>query len=91
MLKTKVGYSQNVDSYLSGAESAQMANLGEAKVALLFTSVVMDQNRIVEGVKSVSNAPVVGCTSSAAICTHDGYLNAETGYAGMMYFWYLMV
>lgn len=86
MLKTKVGYSQNVDSYLSGAESAQMANLGEAKVALLFTSVVMDQNKIVEGVRSVSNAPVVGCTSSAAICTHDGYLNAETGYAGMMSF-----
>lgn len=42
MLKTKVGYSQNPDSYQSGAESAKMALLGDAKVALLFTSVVMD-------------------------------------------------
>ena len=63
-----------------------MANLGVAKVGLLFTSCVMDQKKIVEGLKAVSPAHVLGCTSSPAICTHDGYLNAETGYAGVMSF-----
>lgn len=86
MLKTKVGYSQNVDAFESGAETAKMAKLGEAKVGLLFTSCVMDQAKIVEGIRSVSDAHILGCTSSAAICTHDGYLNAETGYSGIMSF-----
>lgn len=86
MLNTKVGYSQNADSFASGAETASMANLSTAKVGLLFTSCVMDQPKIVEGIRSVSNAHVLGCTSSAAICTHDGYLNAETGYSGIMSF-----
>lgn len=86
MLKTKVGYSQNADSFESGKETSQKANLDTAKAALLFTSCVMDQNKIVEGIRSVSNAPIIGCTSSAAICTQDGYLNAETGYTGMMSF-----
>ena len=40
-----------------------------------------------EGAKSVlGNVPIIGCTSSAAICTQDGYLNKETGYSGMMLF-----
>ena len=86
MLNTKVGYSQNSDSFTSGAESAKMAKLEKAKVGLLFTSCVQDQSKIVEGIRSVSDAHVIGCTSSAAICTQDGYLNAETGYSGIMSF-----
>lgn len=86
MLNTKVGYSQNSDSFTSGSESAKMAKLDKAKVGLLFTSVVNDQAKIVEGIRSVSDAHVIGCTSSAAICTQDGYLNAETGYSGIMSF-----
>ena len=86
MLNTKVGYSQNSDSFTSGSESAKMAKLDKAKVGLLFTSVVNDQEKIVEGIRSVSDAHVIGCTSSAAICTKDGYFNAETGYSGIMSF-----
>ena len=88
MLKTKVGYSENVDAFASGAETAKMANVIEnPQVGLLFTSCVQDQNKIMEGVKSVlGDVPVIGCTSSAAICTQDGYLNKETGYSGMMLF-----
>ena len=88
MLKTKVGYSENVDAFASGAETAKMANVIEnPQVGLLFTSCVQDQNKIMEGAKSVlGDVPVVGCTSSAAICTQDGYLNKETGYSGMMIF-----
>lgn len=88
MLKTKVGYSENPDAYASGAETATMANVIEnPQVGLLFTSCVQDQNKIMEGAKSVlGDVPVIGCTSSAAICTQDGYLNKETGYSGMMLF-----
>ena len=88
MLKTKVGYSENADAFASGAETAKMANVIEnPQVGLLFTSCVQDQNKIMEGAKSVlGDVPVVGCTSSAAICTQDGYLNKETGYSGMMIF-----
>ena len=86
MLNTKVGYSQNSDSFTSGSESAKMAKLDKAKVGLLFTSVVNDQEKIVEGIRSISDAHVIGCTSSAAICTKDGYFNAETGYSGIMSF-----
>ena len=88
MLKTKVGYSENVDAFASGTETAKMANVIEnPQVGLLFTSCVQDQNKIMEGAKSVlGDVPVVGCTSSAAICTQDGYLNKETGYSGMMLF-----
>ena len=86
MLKTKVGYSQNANAFETGVETARKAEFEGAKVGLLFTSVVMDQKEIIAGIKSVSNAHVIGCTSSAAICTQDGYLNSETGYAGMMSF-----
>ena len=88
MLKTKVGYSENVDAYLSGVETAKMANVIEnPQVGLFFTSCVQDQQKLMEGAKSVlGNVPIIGCTSSAAICTQDGYLNKETGYSGMMLF-----
>ncbi len=86
MVKTKVGYSENASSFSSGVETATMANGKDAKVGLLFTSVVLDQNELLKGVSSVMSAPVIGCTSSAAICTQDGYLNKETGYSGMMSF-----
>ncbi|MDE6285214.1 MAG: FIST C-terminal domain-containing protein [Bacilli bacterium] len=88
MLKTKVGYSENVNAFESGVETATMVkNVDNPQVGLLFTSCVQDQNEIMKGIKSVlGDVPVVGCTSSAAICTHNGYLNKETGYSGMMLF-----
>lgn len=85
-MKTKVGYSQNTDAFQSGFESAQMADLKNCKVGLLFTSCVMNQAEIVRGIREYSDAHVLGCTSSAAICTHGGYLNSETGYSGIMGF-----
>lgn len=86
MVKTKVGYSEIPNAYLAGIETVEKANGKGAKVGLLFTSVVMDQQEILRGIRSVTDMPVIGCTSSAAICTQDGYLNKETGYAGMMTF-----
>ena len=87
MVNTKVGYSEAVNPFESGVETAKKALADKAKVGLLFTSCVQDQKEIIKGVKSVmGDVPFLGCTSSAAICTHDGYLNKETGYSGMMTF-----
>ncbi len=87
-LKTKVGYSENPEAFAAGVETAKMAGvIDNPQVGLLFTSCVLEQEKVMEGVKSVlGDVPVVGCTSSAAICTQDGYLNKETGYVGMMLF-----
>ena len=88
MLKTKVGYSELEDAYASGVETAKMANVIEnPQVGLFFTSCVQDQTKLMEGAKSIlGDVPIIGCTSSAALCTQDGYLNKETGYSGMMLF-----
>ena len=88
MLKTKVGYSENPDAYASGVETATMANVIEnPQIGLFFTRCNQDQAKLMERAKSVlGNIPIIGCTSSAAICTQDGYLNKETGYSGMMLF-----
>lgn len=84
---TKVGYSQNENAFEAGVETANSANFKEMNAGLLFTSCAYDQLELVKGIRSVNEKiPFLGCTSSAAICTHDGYLNSETGYAGMMSF-----
>lgn len=87
-MKAKVGYSVDSDSFLSGSETARKATEGtNAKVGLLFTSCVLDQKKIVEGIKSVTNVPFIGCTSSAAIVVPEaGYIDNETGYTGMLSF-----
>lgn len=86
MLKTKVGYSENTDAYTSGMETAKMANvIDNAQAGLFFTSCNQNQEELMKGAKSVlGNVDLIGCTSSAALCTQDGYLNKETGYSAMM-------
>ena len=86
MFRTKVGYSQNADACQNGAETASMAQLADAKVGLLFTSCVLDQAEVVKGIRSIASTHILGCTSSAAICVKDAYLNSETGYSGIMSF-----
>ena len=86
MLKSKVGYSTLTDSFEAGKEAMEMAIAGlNGKIAFMFSSVAYDQEKLMEGVKSVSETvPVVGCTSSASIIVPDGILNNETGYVGIM-------
>ena len=86
MLKTKVGYSNIVDAYEAGVETAKKATDGlNAKVGLLFNSVGYDQKRLIEGIKSIMPAvDSVGCTSSAGIITKEGYMIDDTGTAGLL-------
>lgn len=87
-MKAKVGYSVEVEGFKSGAETALKATEGtKAKVGLLFTSCVLDQNEIVKGIKSVTDVPFIGCTSSAAIVVPEaGYVDNAEGYSGMLTF-----
>lgn len=86
MLKSKVGYSVNSDSFLSGEETATMATQGMSnqKIALLYTSVLCDVKNVVKGAKSITDAPVIGCTSSGAIMVADGIVSSDNGFSGMM-------
>ena len=87
MLKTKVGYSNIADAFEAGAETAKKATEGlKPKAGLLFNSVAYDQKKLMEGIKSVADYDIVGCTSSAGLITPDGYMIDENGVAGMMTF-----
>lgn len=86
MLKSKVGYSTEADSFRAGEETARGAKeeLINAKLGFLYTSVNNDIKEVVKGVKSVTDVPIIGCTSSGAIMVPDGIITSDHGFAGMM-------
>ncbi len=86
MLKSQVGYSTNKDSYTSGVETARAAtkNFPNYKLGFIFTSVKNNLKEVVKGIKSVTDMPIIGCTSSNGIIVPDGYINSEDGYTGIL-------
>ena len=86
MLKSKVGYSTNQDSYMSGVESVQksISDLSSPKLSFLFTSSNSDIKRMVKGMQSVSETPIIGCTSSGGIIVPDGIIRSKEGYSGVL-------
>lgn len=86
MLKSKVGYSIDANSFRAGEETALKASgeLTNTKLGFLYTSVNNDIKEVVKGVKSITDAPIIGCTSSGAIMVPDGIITSENGFAGMM-------
>lgn len=86
MLKSKVGYSINPDSFMMGLESAKDAakDFTNIKLNFLFTSVNSDIKKVVKGIHSAVDAPVIGCTSNGGIIVPDGYITSETGFAGVL-------
>ncbi len=88
MLKTKVGYSTNANGFLSGEETGKSSIGGfkNQKLGLLFASSKSDVKEIVKGVKSTTDAPIIGCTSSGAIIVPDGIITGDNGFSGMMMF-----
>lgn len=76
MIQASVGLSQGEDSYAVGANAAQDAldRLGEKEVSavLVFSSVKYDQEKMLQGVRSVTKgATLVGCSTAGEI-TQDG-------------------
>lgn len=87
MLKSNVSYSTDKDSYIAGQTCAQKAviDLYQTKVAFLFSSEKYNQDKLLEGAKSVlGTAPIIGCTSSGGIIVPDGIITSENGFAGML-------
>lgn len=86
MLKSKVGYSINENSFAAGQETAMKAcvDLPDTKLGFLFTSEKNDIKQVVQGIKNVTDTPIIGCTSSGAIIVPDGIITSENGYVGML-------
>ena len=86
MLKSKVGYSTNLDSFTSGFESAEKStkDLKNPKVSFLFASCKNNLKQVVKGIKSVTDTPIIGCTSSGGVIVPDGYVTSEKSFAGLL-------
>lgn len=86
MLRSKVGYSVNPDSFATGLEAAKKAtkDMSNAKIGLLYTSEKNDIKAVIKGLRNVTNIPIIGCTSSGGIIVEDGIITSESGFVGMM-------
>ena len=86
MLKSNVGYSINENSFAAGQETAMKASvdLPDTKLGFLFTSVKNDIKQVVQGIKNVTDVPIIGCTSSGAVIVPDGIISSDNGFAGML-------
>lgn len=86
MLKSKVGYSINQDSFAMGVDCATQSIKDEQNVAcnFLFTSEKNDIDQIIRGIQSIGNSPIIGCTSNGGIIVPDGYITSKQGFAGML-------
>ena len=86
MVRAKVGYSTNIDDELSGIETASKAtrDFENVKVNFLYTSCKNDARKIIRGVRKVTDAPIIGCTSCEGVVTPDGYISSENGFSGML-------
>lgn len=88
MFKANVGYSIKPNSFESGAETITKAleGLENPKIALVFSAEEYDQNELLKGIRSVTNIPVIGCTSSEAVITPDGIISSPEGQSAAMVF-----
>ena len=86
MLKAKVGYSINPDSFIQGLETAKKStkDLNNIKLSFLYTSCKSDSKKIIKGIQEVTDTQIIGCTSSSGIIVPDGYVTSENGFAGML-------
>lgn len=86
MLKSCVGYSTNMDNILAGMETAKGAlkELSNAKVGFLYTSEKNNIKELVQGIRKITNMPIIGSTSNEAIIVEDGIISSQYGFAGML-------
>ena len=73
MIKTGVGRNNNPDAVKAGAEAAKEALTeagGKANLIIVFSTVAYDQEKMLEGVRSVSKEiPLAGCSDFGEITT----------------------
>ncbi len=82
------GWSESPDPYAAGlqaAETALNALTGEANLALVFSTVDYDSEKLMAGIKKVIGiVPVHGGTSFTGIITPLGFKSQETGVVGVL-------
>lgn len=86
-MKANVAWSTEEDAFVAGKACAKKAvlDLLQTKVALLFSSVKYNQEKLLEGIKQeLGTAPIIGCTSNGGILVPDGYITSENGFAGIL-------
>ena len=49
-----------------------------------FQTIKNDTKKILKGVRKVTDAPIIGCTSCEGIITPDGYISSENGFSGIL-------
>ena len=86
MLKSKVGYSTNIDNYEAGIETATKAieGLNSPKLSFLYTSCKSDMKQVLKGIKSVTDSKIIGCTSSGGVIVPEGIIRSKTGFSSML-------
>ena len=69
-----------------GVDTATSAtkDLSNIKLNFLFTSSYGDHKEIIRGIKSVNDAPIIGCTSCGGLIVPDGVISSPNGFAGML-------
>ena len=84
MLKSKVGYSMDLDDITTGVEAAKHATKGfsNVKLSFLYTSCKNDIKKVVKGIREITDSPLIGCTSSGGVIVPDGYVTSEKSFAG---------
>ena len=88
MLRSKVGYSVNPDSFMAGIEASKEStkDFSNVKLNFLFTSVKNNIKQVIKGIQSTTTAPIIGCTSSGGIIVPDGFITSENGFGGVLSF-----
>lgn len=86
MLKAKVASSTLKDAFEAGkaAGGKIAAELSGIKIVYMYSSVVYDQQALLNGVKAaLGDVPVIGNTSFTGVITPEGYIGGET-FVGLM-------
>lgn len=86
MLKSKTGYSTNVDSYVASQEATKMATkeLSNSKFCFVYTSEKNNIKEVVRGLQDSTKAQFIGCTSKSGVIVEDGIISSLNGFIGMM-------
>lgn len=89
MLKSRIGYSVDTDSFSSGKETAlrAMEKFKAPKLGIIACSSAYEKEEVIKGVQSVTrDLPLIGCTSAGAVIIPEGVISSEKGFSSMMLF-----
>ena len=87
MLKSRIGYSKDADSFSSGKETAlrAMESFNAPKLGIVACSCLYEAQDLLKGIQSITrDLPIIGCTTAGGIIIPDGIISSDQGFSGMM-------